>query len=88
MVSISDEGFTVLFEPQNLRADIAFVHGLQGNPYSTWTYADRYVKTAGASQGKQQSQCRKCLFKRIGSKIDTSSHMQRAYYIAWNERGP
>ncbi|KAF4461012.1 RAS-2 [Fusarium albosuccineum] len=35
---IQDLGFTTLHNPPDARADIVFVHGLQGHPEKTWTF--------------------------------------------------
>ncbi|KAF5025375.1 hypothetical protein F66182_2540 [Fusarium sp. NRRL 66182] len=35
---IQDMGFTTLHNPPQARADIVFVHGLQGHPEKTWTF--------------------------------------------------
>ncbi|KAI1074285.1 hypothetical protein F5B20DRAFT_574197 [Whalleya microplaca] len=37
VAGVSTEGFTVLTDPEDAIADIVFIHGFQGNPYTTWS---------------------------------------------------
>ncbi|KAI0542622.1 hypothetical protein GGR58DRAFT_510267 [Xylaria digitata] len=72
---ISDEGFTVLSEPENATADIVLIHGLQGNPYATWAH----TKAAEAPQIKQRrTRLKLRLFRRFGDettpKQDATAH--------------
>ncbi|KAI1169532.1 hypothetical protein F4777DRAFT_584825 [Nemania sp. FL0916] len=38
---IHDYGFSVLSDPVDATSDLVFVHGLQGHPEKTWTYASQ-----------------------------------------------
>lgn len=53
-VWVKEEGFTILYEPQNATplADIVFVHRLQGYPRRTWTYKGILKMMAPATKSK------------------------------------
>ncbi|KAI0469439.1 hypothetical protein F4859DRAFT_131587 [Xylaria cf. heliscus] len=71
---ISKEGFTVLFEAEDVKADIVFVHGLQGNPYTTWAYAIK-PDNAKTPEVQEQSRRRDRLFRPFGRKTVPEDHI-------------
>ncbi|KAF2969297.1 hypothetical protein GQX73_g4287 [Xylaria multiplex] len=74
-LTISDEGFTVISEPENVKADIVLVHGLQGNPYTTWAYT-KAAEAPRIKRRKIRPEIR--LFSRFGGKTtpkqDATTH--------------
>jgi pimeloyl-ACP methyl ester carboxylesterase len=47
LVQVDNPGLTVLYEPETNapKADVVFVHGLQGHPHRTWRYKGPITKT-------------------------------------------
>ncbi|KAI9162747.1 ATPase [Paramyrothecium foliicola] len=69
---VATEGFTVLHNPPTAEADIVFIHGLQGHPYSTWASSIETKGKAALQQAenrqfaKQESGLSKFLARAIG----------------------
>ncbi|RYC56098.1 hypothetical protein CHU98_g10111 [Xylaria longipes] len=74
------EGLTVLSDPENAEADVVFVHGLQGDPYLTWTCDVKTHREKPQMNQRQRPQHTpqflRCFFCSLGVEDDDDSHAQ------------
>ncbi|KAK7416368.1 hypothetical protein QQZ08_012025 [Neonectria magnoliae] len=75
---ILDTGVSVVYEPDNCSpiVDIIIIHGLQGNPYKTWTCSAKPPSTLDSPatyQSVDRQESRKSLLRRFASRVHRRS---------------